>query len=116
MVTHLQWLCELKRYLYYICRSSFQVTLGRVQRLVAGGVVVNAAQRIVHPNYTSSNLANDIALLRLPNSITFTSKYPSPVLTYVVVCVVWPHVIGVQTLWLLHILGVDTHMLPTMIK
>ena len=111
-MTHLQWLCELKRYLCYICRSSYQVILGRVQWNGPGGVVVSATQRIEHPNYNSDTLINDIALLRIP-FVTLTSKYPSPVLTWVVVCVVWPHMIGVTTLWLLHILGVDTHMVDS---
>jgi len=52
--------------------SSFQVTLGRINRQAAGGVVVVAAQRIGHPNYNPSTIANDIALLRLPNPVTFT--------------------------------------------
>jgi len=104
MVTRLQWLCELKRYLCYICRSTFQVILGRIQWQASGGVVVNAVQRIAHPNYTASTLANDIALLRLPNPVSISSKYSSPVSTYVAVCVVRPHVIGVTALWLLHIL------------
>ena len=96
MVTHLQWLCELKKYLCYICRSSFQVILGRIQWNETGGHVATAAQRIGHPNYNTSTLQNDIALLCLTNPVNLTSKYPSPVSTYLVVCVVWPHVIGVQ--------------------
>jgi hypothetical protein len=77
-MTHLQWLCELKRYLCYICSSSFQVILGRIQWQGSGGVVVNAVQRIGHANYNPSTLANDIALLRIP-SVAFTSEYDSPV-------------------------------------
>ena len=72
-----------------------------------------AAQRIAHPNFNPSTLANDIALLRLQPPVTFTSKYPSPVLTCVVVCAVRPHVIGGTTLWLLHILAVDTNMIDS---
>ena len=112
-MTHLQWLCELKRYLCYICRSTFQVRLGCIQWQSPACVSRTVAQRIVHPNYNPSTLANDIAVLRLSQSVTFTSKYPSPVSTYVVVCVVQPHVMGVTTLWLLHILGVDTHMVDS---
>ena len=99
-MTHLQWLCELKRYLRYFGRSTFQVILGRIQWQQAGvGVVVMATQRIGHPDYNSWTLANDIALLCIP-AVTLTSKYPSPVFTRVCVCVcvciVRPHVIGVQ--------------------
>ena len=105
MVTHLQWLCILKRHLCYICRSSFQVILGRIQWQATGvGVVVVAAERIAHPNYNPITQANDIALLRLPNPVPINSKYFSPVLTYVVVCVAQPPVMGVTALWLLHIL------------
>jgi len=103
-VTHLQWLCELKRYLFYICRSTFEVILGRIQWQASCGVIVFAARWIGHPKYNPSTLANDIALLRLPKFLCMNSKYPSPVLTYVVVCVVQPHVMGVTALWLLHIL------------
>ena len=71
------------------------------------------AQRIGHANFNPSTLANDIALLRLQSLVTFTSKYPSPVLTCVVVCVVWPHVIGGKTQCHLHILGVDTHTIDS---
>ena len=95
-VTHLQWLCELKRYLCYICRSSFQVRLGCIQWQSSACVSRAVAQRIAHPNFNPSTLANDIALLRLQSNVTFNSKYPSPVSTYVVLCVVWPHVFGVQ--------------------
>ena len=87
MVTHLQWLFDQKRYLCYICRLSFQVVLGRIQWQGSGGVVVAATQWIGHPDFNSVTLANDIALLRLANPVTFTSKCPSPVLNYVVVCV-----------------------------
>jgi len=111
MVTHLQWLCKLKRYLCYICRSTFQVRLGRIQWQASGGVVVTAAQRIGHPNYNPSTLANDIALLRLPNNVPFTSKYPSPVSTCVVVCVSLAKCDQCSTLWLLHVLRLDIHMI-----
>ena len=95
MVTHLQWLCELKRYLCYICRSSFSVRVGCIQWQGNNCVVRNAVQMLIHANFNPTTLANDIALLRIP-AVTFTSKYTSPVSTYVVVCVVWPHVIGIQ--------------------
>jgi len=79
--------------------------LGRIQWQATGvGVVVVAAERIAHPNYNPITQANDIALLRLPNPVPINSKYFSPVLTYVVVCVAQPPVMGVTALWLLHIL------------
>jgi len=65
-VTHLQWLCELKRYLCYICSFAFEVILGRLHWNGGGGVSELTAQKIVHPNFNPSTLANDIALLYLP--------------------------------------------------
>jgi secreted trypsin-like serine protease len=58
------------------CGSSgtFQVRLGRIQWQASGGVAVNAAQRIGHPNFNSRTLANDIALLRLPNPVASTNN------------------------------------------
>jgi hypothetical protein len=78
-MTHLQWLCELKRYVCYICSQTFNVRLGRLQWQQNVGVAVNAAQRIAHASYNPSTLANDIALLRLPSAVAFTSEYPSQV-------------------------------------
>jgi hypothetical protein len=78
-VTHLQWLCKLKRYLCYICSSSFQVILGRIQWQGSGGVTILTSSKFVHPSYNPSTLANDVALLRLPSAVTLTSEYPSPV-------------------------------------
>jgi len=78
-VTYLQWLCELKRYLCYIFRSSFQVILGRLQWNGDGGVSVLTSQKIVHNSYNSQTLTNDIALLRLPSPVSFTSEYPAQV-------------------------------------
>jgi len=86
MVTYLQWLCELKSYLCYICRSSFQIRLGCIQWQGSNCVSRTAAQRIGHPNYTASNLANDIALLRIQNPVPINGKYPSQVSTYIAVC------------------------------
>jgi len=77
-VTHLQRLCELKRYLCYICRSSFEVRLGRRCWQESGGVVQVTSFKIVHPNYDPSIISNDVAVLRLPAPVTFTSEYPSP--------------------------------------
>ena len=91
--------------------------MGRIQWQQAGdGVVVTAAQRIVHPSYIALILLNDIALLRLPNPVTFTSKYPSPLLTYVVVVCSAATCDLCSTLWLLHILGVDTHMIDSVTR
>jgi len=52
-----------------------------------------------HPNFNPSTLANDIALLHLQHPAPLNGKYPSPVLTCDVVCVMWPYVISVTTLW-----------------
>ena len=79
-VTHLQRLCELKRYLCYICRrNSFQVILSRLFWSGTGGISQVTTNKIVHPNYDPSTISNDVALLRLPIPVTFTSEYPSPV-------------------------------------
>jgi hypothetical protein len=112
-VTHLQWPCELKGYLCYICRSSLEVILGCIEWRRPECVRVMVAQRIGHPSYFPFLLTNDIALLRLQHSVPLNGKYPSPVLTCVVVCAVRPHVIGGTTLWLLHILAVDTNMIDS---
>ena len=113
-MTHLQWLCEIKRYLCYISRLIIQVILGRIQWQGSGGVsvIVFGTQWIQHPNYNPSTLANDIALLRIP-AVTLTSKYPSPVSTYVVcVCVCSAATCDrCSTLWLLQILAVKTGMI-----
>jgi len=89
--TYVQWLCELKRYLCYICSSSFQVILGRLEWNGAGGVVSLTSNKIVHSGYNPSTLVNDIAVLILPNPVTFSSEYPAQF-----VCVMQPHVIRVQ--------------------
>jgi len=86
-VTHLQWLCELKRYLCSICSSSYQVTLGRLQWNGSGGVSILTTDKTVNSGYDFSTLANDIAVLRLPNPVTYTSEYPAQVSSTVVVCV-----------------------------
>ena len=86
-MTHLQWPCELKGYLCYICRSSFQVILGRLQWNGAGGLSIMTSDKTVHSGYNPSTLTNDIALLRLPNPVTFTSEYPVQCCE----CVVRPH-------------------------
>ena len=78
-VTCLQWLCELKRYLYYICSSSFQVILGRLQWNGSGGVSVMSSVKIVHTSFNPTTLLNDIALIRLPSPVPETGEYPSPV-------------------------------------
>jgi hypothetical protein len=50
--------------------SSFQVILGRIRWQATGGVVVTTTNRTEHPDYNRPvRLANDIALLRLPNSV-----------------------------------------------
>jgi hypothetical protein len=77
-VTHLLWLCKLKRYLCHICRSQFQVILGRLQWNGVGGVTVLTTSKIVHPDYNPTTISNDVAVLRLPNPVEFTSEYPSP--------------------------------------
>jgi secreted trypsin-like serine protease len=53
--------------------SSFQVRLGCTQWQSSGCVSRAVAQRIQHPNYNPSTLANDIAVLRLSQSVTFTN-------------------------------------------
>ena len=78
-MTHLRWLCELKRCLSFICRSSFQIFLGCIQWQASSCITRVGAQRINHANYNPSNLNNDIALLRFNNPVTFTSEYVSPV-------------------------------------
>jgi hypothetical protein len=107
-VSHLYWLCELKRYPCYFCRSSFDIRAGCLQWQGTDCVRRTAAQRIVHPAYNDQTLINDIALLRVGTAFPTNSKYPSPVSPYVAVysaatcdCC--------STLWLLHILAVDTH-------
>jgi len=89
-VTHLQWLCELKRYLCYICRSLFQVILGRLEWQGSGGDYQIAESKIVHSGYNPSTLANDVALLRLPTPLIFTSEYPSPV-SLILLCMYYGH-------------------------
>jgi Trypsin. len=53
--------------------------LGRQQWNGNGGVVVLTSSKTVHSGYDSSTLQNDIALLRLPNPVEYTSEYPSHV-------------------------------------
>jgi hypothetical protein len=85
-MTCLQWLCKLKRYLYYICSSSFEVILGRLQYNGVGGVSVASSTKIVHTGYNSATLANDIALIRLPAPVPETGEYPLPV-SFMLLCV-----------------------------
>ena len=94
-MTHLQWICELTKYLYYICRTTFQVILGRVQLPGSGGIVQVTTNKIVHPNYNPRTLANDIALLRIEIRHIANSEYPSQV-SLMLLCVHCGHVIGVQ--------------------
>jgi D-arabinose 1-dehydrogenase-like Zn-dependent alcohol dehydrogenase len=93
-VTHLQWLCELKRYLCYICRSQYQVICGRQAWQGSGGVSIMTSTKIVHGGYTPSTLANDIALLRLPTPLSYTSEYHSPV-SLMLLCVYCGHMCSV---------------------
>ena len=86
-MTYLQWLCELKRYLCYICSSSFQIILGRLQWNGDGGLSIMTSNKTVHSGYNPSTLTNDVAVLRFPNPITFTSEYPAQVSPTGVVCV-----------------------------
>ena len=88
-MTHLQGLCELKRYLCYICSFSLQVILGRLQWSGTGGVVVMTSNTIVHPDYNPWTLANDVALLLIP-SVTMGGEYPSPV-SLMLLCVYCGH-------------------------
>ena len=73
-VTHLQWLCELKRYLCYICRTSFQVILGRLYWNGTDGVTEQTSDKIVRLDFNPSTLANDIAILRLPTPVIYNSE------------------------------------------
>ena len=89
-VTHLQWLCDLKSYLCYICRSAFQVFLGCIRWQGPGCVLPIGTYKIVHSGYNPSTLANDVALLRLPTPLIFTSEYPSPV-SLILLCMYYGH-------------------------
>jgi hypothetical protein len=56
--------------------SSYIVKLGanRLDLHEVGSHTVLSAETIVHPNYVSSTLSNDIALIRLPLDVQFTSE------------------------------------------
>ena len=105
---HLQWLCELKRY-PYVCSFKFHVILGRLQWNGVGGISIMTSNKIVHPNFNPSTLANDIAILRLPTPVTYTSEYPSPVSLILLFMCTAATCDRYSKLWILHILGVETH-------
>jgi hypothetical protein len=94
-VTHLYWLCELKRYMCYICRSSIIVILGCVQWQAPKCVRIPVISMIQHPQYNSRKLNNDVALLRLQFAPQINSEYISPV-SLMLLCAVRPRVIAVQ--------------------
>jgi len=108
-LTHLQWICKLTKYLSYICRTSFQIILGVIQLWGSGGVTRITTNRIVHPNYNPATLANDVALLRFSPPVLISGEYPSPV-SLMLFCVCTAVICDLcSTLWLLPILGVDSH-------
>jgi len=53
--------------------------LGRLLWNGAGGVSILTSQKTVHSGFNPSTLANDVALLRLPSPVSFTSEYPAQV-------------------------------------
>ncbi|XP_044261229.1 transmembrane protease serine 9-like [Tribolium madens] len=52
--------------------TAITVSLGLIN-LSSGGVQVQASRAISHPNYSSSTLANDIALIQLSSSVALSS-------------------------------------------
>jgi hypothetical protein len=53
--------------------TSFAIGLGSVYRN-SPQVSVTATQYVLHPNYNSNTLNNDIALIRLPSAVQTSSK------------------------------------------
>ncbi|XP_059473499.1 brachyurin-like [Neocloeon triangulifer] len=53
-------------------RNNFVVTLGAIDRKVnlAGSITMSTNSKFVHENYKTSNLNNDIAMLKLPSAVT----------------------------------------------
>ena len=56
--------------------TSFSILLGAHDRTVAepSQVTVRSTSYTVHPGWNSATLANDLALIRLPNPVTFTRE------------------------------------------
>lgn len=52
----------------------FVVVLGS-QFLFSGGTRIATTNVIVHPQWTPSTLANDVAVIFLPTNVLFTRKY-----------------------------------------
>jgi hypothetical protein len=52
------------------------VTIGATNTAVAetGSIIVKTSLAIVHPDFVAATLANNIALLKLQNSATFSSE------------------------------------------
>lgn len=64
-------------YIYYrrffIAPNRFRVRVGSTFAN-SGGVVHNVAQNILHPQYNTRNLDNDIAIVRLATTISFNNQ------------------------------------------
>jgi hypothetical protein len=65
--------------LCYVYRSNIQVAVGSLQWKTDADKLINisTAGLYVHHEYDPFSLHHDIALLRLPKALEFTSKYPS---------------------------------------
>jgi hypothetical protein len=98
-VTHLHWLCELKRYLCFICSSSFEVICGCIEWQGDDCVRQTTTNWIGHGAYNTSNLANDIALLRLSIAVPTNSEYPSPDSLIIILILIFINCNWVVTRW-----------------
>jgi hypothetical protein len=56
--------------------STYEVRLGanRIDTTESGSVVVTSRSSIVHSQYDSNTINNDIAVVRLPSAVSLTSK------------------------------------------
>lgn len=50
------------------------VVLGTNQ-LFSGGTRITTTNVIMHPQYNANNINNDVAMIRLPNNVGFSSEY-----------------------------------------
>jgi len=83
--------------------------LGRLYWNETDGVTERTSHKIVHPDFNPTTLANDIAILRLPIPVIYTSEYPSLVSLMLFCVCIAATCDQCSTLWTMHILGVDTH-------